>query len=358
MATRHDAMAVQAVIGLPLPRRRPTVVAVAGIVGLVVALLAGVGLGSVAVAPGDTIGILAHRLLGLNLAQTWTPQAETIVWDLRLPRVLEAMVVGAGLAVAGTTFQGLLRNPLADPYVLGTASGAALGAAIAVLIPIRIVFLEFGLLQGLAFVGALGSVTVVYRLARVGGGTQMTSLLLTGYAFGSLLAAGLAMAMYLSGAALRQIFAYLLGSFESASWANLGGLLPIVLIASLLVLARARSLNGLLLGEDAAAHLGIDVRRERAILLALASLITAACVAVSGLIGFIGLVIPHVVRLVVGPNARFVLPLSALIGAGLLAVADIFARSVGEIPVGVVTAAIGAPFFLFLLRRTQRGYEL
>jgi len=284
--------------------------------------------------------------------------AETIVWDLRLPRVLEAMVVGLGLAVAGTTFQGLLRNPLADPYVLGTASGAALGAAIAVLIPIRIEILEFGLLQGLAFIGALVSVTAVYRLARVGGGAPMTSLLLTGYALGSLLAAGLAMAMYLSGTELRQIFAYLLGSFESSSWGRLGGVAPIVVLASLLILARARSLNGLLLGEDAAAHLGVDVRRERAILLALASLVTATCVAVSGLIGFVGLVVPHVVRLVVGPNARLLLPLSALVGAVLLAFADVVARSLGEIPVGVVTAMIGAPFFLFLLRRTQRGYEL
>jgi len=359
MATRRDAIAAPpAPLTLPLPRRRPSLVAVAGLIGLVVALLAGVGFGSVAVAPGDTLAILAHRVLGLDLGSTWSPVAETIVWDLRLPRVLEAMVVGVGLAVAGTTFQGLLRNPLADPYVLGTASGAALGAAIAVLIPVRVVILEFGLLQGLAFLGALASIAAVYRLARVGGGAPMTSLLLTGYALGSLLAAGLAMAMYLSGSALRQIFTYLLGSFESASWARLAGVLPIVLLASLLVLARARSLNGLLLGEDAAAHLGVDVRRERAILLALASLITAACVAVSGLIGFVGLVVPHVVRLVVGPNARVLLPMSALCGAVLLALADVVARSLGEIPVGVVTALIGAPFFLFLLRRSQRGYEL
>jgi iron complex transport system permease protein len=357
MAT-HDALAARSTIGLALPRRRPTLVVIGGVVGLIVALLAGVGLGSVAVAPGDTFGILANRVFGLDLARTWSPVAETIVWDLRLPRVLEAMTVGLGLAVAGATFQGLLRNPLADPYVLGTASGAALGAAIAVLIPVRVVILEFGLLQGLAFLGALASVTAVYRFARVGGGAPMTSLLLTGYALGSLLAAGLAMSMYLSGAALRQIFAYLLGSFESSSWARLAGVAPIVLVASVLVLARARSLNGLLLGEDAAAHLGVDVRRERAILLALASLITAACVAVSGLIGFVGLVVPHVVRLVVGPNARLLLPLSALVGAVLLAFADVAARSLGEIPVGVVTAIIGAPFFLFLLRRTQRGYEL
>src|SRR6185369_14818028 len=175
-------------IGLRLPpRRSPLLLGGVGVVAVVVVLLAGVGFGSVAVAPGDTIAILAHRLLGLDLGGTWPATAETIVWDLRLPRVLEAMIVGLGLSVAGATFQGLLRNPLADPYVLGTASGAALGAAIAVLIPIRIAFLEFGLLQGLAFLGALGAVVAVYRLARVGGGAPMTSLLLTGYALGSLL---------------------------------------------------------------------------------------------------------------------------------------------------------------------------
>jgi iron complex transport system permease protein len=359
MTTGPDTLASRRTAGLRLPpRRSPTLLALAGIVGLVIVLLAGVGFGSVAVAPGDTLGILAHRLFGLDVAQTWPATAETIVWDLRLPRVVEAMIVGLGLAVAGATFQGLLRNPLADPYVLGTASGAALGAAIAVLIPVRVVILEFGLLQGLAFLGALGAVIAVYRLARVGGGAPMTSLLLTGYALGSLLAAGLAMAMYLSGAALRQIFAYLLGSFESASWGRLAGVVPIVLVASAVILLRARSLNGLLLGEEAALHLGIDVRRERALLLGLATLITAACVAVSGLIGFVGLVVPHVVRLVVGPNARVVLPLSALAGASLMVAADVVARVLGEVPVGVVTAVIGAPFFLFLLRRTQRGYEL
>jgi iron complex transport system permease protein len=332
--------------------------AIVGGVALAAALVLGLALGSVAVAPSDTIGILAHRLLGLDVPVTWPASAETIVMDLRLPRVLTSMLVGMGLAVAGVTFQGLLRNPLADPYVLGTASGAALGAAIAVLIPVNLVVLQFGLLHGLAFVGALLSITVVYRLSRLGGTSPMTSLLLTGYAVGSLLAAGLAMAMYLSGAQLRQIFDFLLGGFDGATWQRLAATLPLIVGGSILILLRARSLNALLLGEEAASHLGIDVRRERAILLGLASLVTAAAVAVSGLIGFIGLVVPHVVRLVVGPSARLVLPLSALGGAVLLAYADIAARMLGEIPVGVVTAVIGAPFFLLILRRARSGYEV
>ncbi len=337
---------------------RAVALGIAGVGTLGVALIAGILLGTVDLAPGDTVAILLRRVLGLDLPVTWTPAAETIVMDLRLPRVLTAMVVGLGLAVAGATFQGLLRNPLADPYVLGTASGAALGAAIAVIVPVRAVILEFGLLHGLAFIGALGAVTVVYRLSRTSPLGPLTSLLLTGYAVGSLLAAGLAMAMYLSGAGLRQIFSYLLGGFDASSWVRLAVAGPLILSGSVLILLRARALNGFLLGEEAAAHLGVDVPRERAILLGLASLVTAAGVAVAGLIGFVGLVVPHLVRLLVGPNARVVLPLSALFGASLLAGADVVARLLGGIPVGVVTAVVGAPFFLLLLRRARSGYEL
>jgi iron complex transport system permease protein len=350
LATRHGSR--------PSIARRPLTLAAMGIGALLVVLVAGVAAGSVFVPPGDTIAILAHRLLGLNLGISWTPAEETIVFDLRLPRVLTAMSVGVGLAVAGAAFQGVLRNPLADPYVLGTASGAALGAAIAVILPVRAVVLEFGLLHGLAFIGALGAVFVVYRVSRVGGHGQMTSLLLTGYAVGSLLAAGLSMAMFASGAGLRQIFSYLLGGFEAATWVRFATALPLILGACGLLVLRARALNGFLLGEEAAAHLGVDVRRERAILLGLASLATAASVAVSGLIGFVGLVAPHVVRLAVGPNARLVLPLAAIFGAVLMVGADLAARLLGDIPVGVVTAVIGAPFFLLLLRRTRAGYEL
>ena len=360
MTTSSDALATTRTGARPASRgrSRPFLLGAASLASLVVVLAIGAALGTVAISPLDTIAIVLERTLGIDTGRTWSAAAETIVWELRIPRVLTSMVVGTALAVAGAALQGLLRNPLADPYVLGTASGAALGAAIAVLLPVRVMILGFGLLQVLAFVGALASIYTVYRLSRIGGFAPLTSLLLTGYAVGSLLAAGLAMAMYLSGAALRQIFAYLLGGFDAASWPQFAATLPLVALGTVLILQRTRSLNGLLLGEEAAAHLGVDVRRERAILLALASLVTAAAVAVSGLIGFVGLVVPHIVRLLVGPNARVVLPLSALGGALLLAVADIIARAAGEIPVGIVTALVGAPFFVGLLRRARTGYEL
>lgn len=360
MATRVEAGTRPRVgVGwLDRARSRPGVLFGLGVAALAVTLVLGVGFGTVAIAPLDTLGILAHRLFGLNLGGHWSAASETIVFELRLPRVLSAMVVGVGLSVAGATFQGLLRNPLADPYVLGTASGAALGAAIGILIPIRIALFEFGLVQLLAFIGALLAVGVVYRLSRTGSLAPLTGLLLTGYAVGSLLAAGLALTMYASGTNLRQIFFFLLGGFDGSSWLQLAVTTPVILGGSLLILMRAGALNGFLLGEETAANLGVNVRRERVILLGLGSLITAAAVSIAGLVGFVGLVIPHLVRLVVGPNARRVLPLSALLGASLMAGADLIARILGEIPVGVVTAVIGAPFFLFLLRQTRSAYEL
>jgi iron complex transport system permease protein len=339
-------------------RRRPVLLAIGGLAVLAIAIIAGIALGTVAVSPADTIAILAHELLAWPVAQAWPATAETIVMELRLPRVLTAMIVGLGLAVAGTTFQGLLRNPLADPYVLGTASGAALGAAIGVVLPVQIAVVGLGLVNLLAFGGALLAVAIVLRLAGGGGRATLTTLLLTGYAVGSLLAAGLALAMYLSGSHLRQIFFYLLGSFSQADWQSLAIGLPIIAVGSGLILGRARSLNAMLLGDDTANHLGLDVRRERALLLGLASLVTAAAVALAGLIGFVGLVVPHVVRLLVGPNARLVLPLSAIFGAAFMILADLVARIPGEIPVGVVTAVVGAPVFLVLLRRFRSGYEL
>ena len=339
-------------------RSRPGLIAVCGLVVLGILLVAGVTLGSARVGPGDTVGIILWRTFGLDLGRTWSEATETIVWDLRVPRVLTAMVVGAGLAVAGATLQGLVRNPLADPYILGTASGAALGAAIGVLIPVRLVVVEFGLVHGLAFAGALGTAYLVLRVGGSGAAGGLTRLLLTGYAISSVLAAVLTMAMYVSGSNLRQIFSFLLGGLGGSSWTRLAVAAPLILGACLVLALRARVLDGFLLGDTAASHLGLDVRRERRILLGLASMATAAAVAISGLIGFVGLVVPHVIRLLVGPTARRLVPLSALAGAVLLSAADLGARLVGDVPVGVVMAIIGAPFFLLLLARTRSGYEL
>jgi iron complex transport system permease protein len=338
-------------------RRRPVALGLLGVLALAVAVVAGVALGTVSIPVDQTVAILAARV-GVPVDASWPDAAETIVVTLRLPRVLTALIVGLGLSVAGVTFQGLLRNPLADPYVLGTASGAALGAAVGVLLPVQLAWLGLGLTNILAFAGALAAISVVYRIAGGGGRSTMTSILLTGYAVGSLLAAGLSLAMYLSGAQLRQIMSYLLGSLNGADWQSLAVGLPVVLVGTVLILARTRSLDGLLLGDDTALHLGVDVRRERAILLGLASLVTAAAVALAGLIGFVGLVVPHVVRLLVGPNARLVLPLSAIWGAAFLVLADLGSRLAGEVPVGIVTAVIGAPVFVLLLRRYRTAYEL
>jgi iron complex transport system permease protein len=339
-------------------RARPLVVGIAACVALLLLLILGVGLGSVRIGPAETLSVILSRAFGIDTGVMVSPATEAIIWQLRLPRVLTAMLVGCGLAVAGATFQGLLRNPLADPYVLGTASGAALGAAVAILLPVQLVVVEFGLVNGLAFAGALLAALVVFRLGGSGGAGGLTRLLLTGYAVGSVLAAMLTMAMYASGAELRQIFSFLLGGLAGSSWSRLLVAAPLILGATVLIVARARSLDGMLLGDTAARHLGVDVRRERGILLGLASLATAAGVAISGLIGFVGLIVPHFVRLLVGPAARRVLPISALVGAGLLAAADLVARMIGDVPVGVVMALLGAPFFLFLLQRSRSGYQL
>jgi iron complex transport system permease protein len=217
--------------------------------------------------------------------------------------------------------------------------------------------LGFGVTGALAFVGALAAVALVIRLAGAGTDSR-ASVLLVGYAVGSVLAAGLALAMYLSGDDLRRIVAFLLGSFADVTWPQVAIALPVILTGTLLIVSRARSLDAMLLGDEAAAHLGIDVRRERRILLALSALVTATGVAMAGLIGFVGLVVPHVVRLVAGPSARSVLPLSALVGALFMVGADLLARIPGELPVGIVTAIVGVPVFLLLLRRARGAYEL
>ena len=342
------------------PHTRAVLALGTGAILLVATVAAGLALGSVAVAPDDIAGVLARRLLALPVPADWSATTETIVFELRLPRVLAAILVGAGLAVSGTVFQALLRNPLADPYVIGTAAGASLGAILGILLPVVLpalalgagsMWLGIGVVQLLAFLGGVATVLVVYSVARTAGGTPVVSLLLTGYAVSSLLAAGIALLMFVSGRALGAIFTWLMGSLAGASWAQLALAAPLVTAAAVTLAFRWRRLNLLLLGEDHARHLGVDVEREKLTLTLLATLAASAVVAIAGTIGFVGLVVPHLLRLAIGPDHRLLLPATALYGAALLAAADLGARLAGGIPVGIVTALIGVPFFIVLLRR-------
>jgi iron complex transport system permease protein len=337
---------------------RSTFVLGLGVALVAAAGLAGVVLGTSGVGPGDAAAIIIHRLTGIGPV-TWPASSETIVWELRMPRIVAGMVVGAGLACSGAVFQALLRNPMADPYLIGTAAGASLGAVAALLLPIAVgSWLGLGLVQLLAFGGGLLAVLVVFSIARGRGGTPVVTLLLSGYAVSSLLAAGVALLMFSSGDRLAAVVSWLLGSLSGASWARIAFAAPLIVVSFALLLVRWRHLNALLLGEAQAAHLGIDVEREKRILTGLAALATSAGVAISGTIGFVGLVVPHVLRLAFGPDHRLLLPASMLYGSALLVLADLGARLAGGIPVGVVTALIGAPFFLWLLRRSALGGAL
>jgi iron complex transport system permease protein len=329
----------------------------AGVALLAAVAILAIGIGSVAIPPTEVIGILMQGI-GVGTGAVTDAGSTAIVVELRLPRIAAAILVGGALAVAGGVFQSLLRNPLADPYVLGTSSGAALGAAVAILLPIGGVAWELGGVQLAAFVGALAAVGLVWRVAGIGSGEErIASVLLVGYAVASLLAAALSLVMLMSGANLRAIFGFLLGGLDGVTWPRLAAAaLPLVL-ATLFLAIRGRPLAAPSSPSRSAAHLGVEVRRERRISVALASLVTAAAVALAGLIGFVGLVVPHLIRLAVGPDPRAVLPLSAIGGALLLLVADSVARTIG-IPVGVITALIGAPFLLWLLHRSRAGYAL
>lgn len=274
-----------------------------------------------------------------------------------MPRVILAGVVGAALAVAGATYQGLFRNPLADPYLIGVAQGAALGAVIGFLLPVSLTGFGISTVPLMAFAGALLSVAVVYMLARVGKTLPVTTLILAGVALGALLGAIVAYLAITSGQMLQGIMFWLTGSFSLSQWSEVQVVIPIVIIGSVVIMLFSRSLNIMQLDEAQAQQLGINVESLKIILLTAATLVTAAAVSFVGIIGFVGIIIPHAVRLIWGPDYRFLLPLSIFSGAIFLILADIVARTIAmpsEIPIGVVTAICGAPFFLYLLKRRAK----
>jgi len=331
-------------------------------IAVIAVMLLSVSVGPIKISVMDIAKMLLHKIGLYGNTSGWQPTQETIVFQVRLPRVIGAALVGAALSTAGVLFQGLLRNPMADPYVIGTAAGAAFGAALAMLLPLSVVFYGFGLVPIAAFLGALGSVLIVYRLARFGGKAPTISMLLAGFVVSSFLVAIVMLLLTMSdrlGLKLQQVFSFLMGGISVTYWQQIAVIAPLVIISIVVTRFFAGHLNGFSVGEEGAAYLGINVEREKIIILGIGSLLTACAVSVGGLIGFVGLIMPHAMRLILGPDHRFLLPASALAGASFLMLADLLARTLlspAEIPVGVLTALIGAPFFIYLLRRTRREY--
>ncbi|GAC1564706.1 MAG: iron ABC transporter permease [Ktedonobacteraceae bacterium] len=333
-------------------------------VALVVVLFLAVNFGTIPIPTSVIARILLNSTHLFHFARQWDPSMEVIVLQYRMPVVIGAGLVGAALSIAGVLFQGMLRNPLADPYLIGTSSGAALGAAIAFVLPFDTFYgVYFPLTPVLAFVGAILSVLFVYAIARVGGQTPVVTLLLAGVVINAVLVAIQTLILTLSPHAqftLESLFSWLSGGVSITTWS------PVVIVGSLVLggFVLAWLLSGVLdafgLGEESAAHLGLHVERYKLLIIVVGSLLTAAAVSISGLIGFVGLIVPHAMRLLLGPRHRLLIPASALAGAIFLMLADLLARTVlapTVLPVGVFTALVGAPFFLYLLRNSKRAYR-
>lgn len=340
-----------------MPRGTRRAILVSGLLAaLLAAFLASICLGAVPIGPLDVSRILAYQLPGTAhfIIPDWSASNEAIVVQIRLPRVILALIVGASLALAGAVFQGLFRNPMADPQVIGASAGAALGAAIAIVLQNSLQWHFLGSIPLLASIGAILTVILVYNLARTGAMVPMANLLLAGIAVHALMSAIVSLIMYYGQDKLHTIVFWLMGGLSGRDWHYILFTLP-CLIAGLAITAYySRDLNLMLIGEETAATIGVEVEKVKAVLLFTASVLTGVSVAASGMIGFVGLVVPHLMRMLAGPDHRLLVPVCVMAGALVLAVADLAARTLvapTELPLGVVTALFGAPFFLYLLRR-------
>ncbi len=314
--------------------------------------------GAAAIPPATALGVLLERLpllpFEVDAPATW----ERIVLEVRLPRVVAAGIVGAALGFAGASYQGVFRNPLAEPFLLGVSSGAALGAAIAILSPLPTGAYGFSWVPAFAFAGAALTVVLVYLLARAGAAANDATLILAGVALSAVLSAATSFLLLTGGEQARPIFSFLFGGFNTATWQRIAIGTPYIVAGAAVVALHARVLDVLQLDSEQAGQLGVNVNRVRLTVLAAASLMAATAVAMAGIIGFVGLIVPHAVRMLVGAGHARLLPLAALVGASLLIAADVVARTAlapQEVPVGIVTALAGGPFFLYLLRAHRAG---
>ncbi len=339
--------------------RRTHVISLVGLsAGLIAAIALATSVGSVHIPLSTTFRILIDKLPFVDITQNWPSAVATIVLDIRLPRVILAGLVGAALATAGATYQGLFRNPLADPYLIGVAQGASLGAVTGFLLPVSWNIAGFGLIPLLAFIGALLATVAVYLLARTGKTLPVTTLILAGVALSALLGSIVSYLIISSGDKMHSIIFWLMGSFALSQWSEIKIVLPYVAAGTAVIIIFARLLNVMQLDEEQAQQLGVNVERFKLMLLAAATLVTAASVSFVGTIGFVGIIIPHAVRLIWGADHRMLLPLAVLTGAIFMIITDLIARTVlapSEIPIGVITAICGAPFFLYLLRRRKKA---
>lgn len=332
--------------------------AAAAVVFLLVALAVGIVAGPVDIGVGDVLRSAAQRL-GLPVDSALGPAEESILWDLRVPRVVLAALVGGMLAVAGATYQGVFHNPLADPYLLGVAAGAGLGATLAIAyLPHALAGQE--LLPLAAFAGGAVAVVLAYGIGRAAGRERdSATLVLAGVTVASFFTAVQTFVQQQNTDTLQEVTSWILGSLPNTGWSDVAVLAPYVLVATAVIVAHRRVVDVLGLGDLEAASLGVDVRRVRLTLVVAATIGTAAAVAVSGLIAFVGIIVPHAIRLLTRTSYRGLLPLSFVVGAGFLVLADVIARTAlapAEVPIGVVTALFGAPFFALVLRtRGARG---
>lgn len=305
--------------------------------------------------PADVVARIFFKGMSGFGSGGWPEVYEVILLKIRFPRVILAAMVGMALAVSGVAFQGIFKNPMADPYIIGVSSGAALGATIAILLLGGWVgIFGFSLVPLLAFSGAVVTTLLVYNLARVGSRVPVTTLLLAGIAVGTFLSAITSFLMVLGGKDLHAIIFWLMGGFSAKNWDHVKAVAPFIFLGLPISLVYSRDLNLLLLGEERARQLGVKAESLKKILITVASLLAASAVAVSGIVGFVGLIIPHMVRLVTGPDHRILIPCSALFGASFVILTDLLARTLmspTEIPLGIITALFGAPFFIYLLKR-------
>lgn len=329
-----------------------------GVAGCILLIYICTVIGITAIPIGTVNRILLYKLfrLGPGIADL-SPSIVAIVYDIRLPRVILAFITGAALAVCGASYQSIFKNPMADPFILGVSSGAALGATIGIIMNATTTVLGQSLTTVLAFVGAFVTIFLVYSISKVGRKVPAASLLLSGVAFSQTLSAFMSLIMILNIQSMNQIVFWTMGSFNGKGWFQIVTILPYVLVGLFMLMRASRELDLMLLGEDTAYQLGVDVERLKKRVLFASSLVTAAVVSVTGIIGFVGLIVPHVVRLLTGPKNRVLMPLSLLAGGTFLIGCDTLARSVSgyEIPVGIITAAFGGPFFIYLLRKSRKA---